>query len=846
MKLIFCGGASEVGSSCIYLRINGKGIVLDSGIRQSAGKDPLPDFRSIQEAGGADAIIISHAHMDHIGSLPVLSQAYPAARIYMTPMTMNLAKVLLYDSLKIMGRKEEEIPIYNEDAVISMFRRVVPVQFQSEYTLFDHFSFTFYPAGHIAGAACTFLSTPEGTIFYTGDVSSFAQKTIDGLRIPRLRPDVMITESTYGDRLHASRQAEELRLINAVREHAEAGHKVLIPSFALGRAQEVLLILRQAIVNKQIPDVPVYVDGMVRDINRVYTQHPAYLRSSLANRILKGNEPFYTDNIKEVLPADDRELLTEQKGPCIFVASSGMLTGGPSMLYAKKLAQRDDACIILTGYQDEESPGRALLNLLEDENEKSITLDGMSIAVRCPVMQVGLSAHADKSELSAAADRLQPRHIFIVHGEENAASALAEELSSDFRRMVYQPYCAQEISIVIRNKRRQLDININESMYSSDPVSEDNVSELRYFCMKQYPKRSMTLEQLYYVYSGNRIRMQDITEEESQKLEQFQKIILGSGMFVRDFRRMYLFMTADDETLKQFRNKSRNEGFLTMQETEAVLKQITDTVSVRKFGYDQNRHTVILNMDFPDTLSQKQVEEIGQKLKEKTGWSLRISPAVNHQAVRFLLKRLFPGIVTKISYFEYSKTYSISASASASQYAEQIEEFKALTGWNLLFNGEGTAAAKKKELTVSLYTDDWFFPVCEGEIMEQNALFALIDSIFADSPVRPYKKSIKNDQRGKYYELVFITPQMGRRTSELIQKAANMSHARMHISQSFNQQELLSAAYSVCSKYGIALKKNPSWHASEQAVKIDADGTISEEMKKEFTELTGVSLKKKI
>ena len=160
MKFIFAGGAREVGGSCIYIRCNNRGILLDAGIRQSAKKDPIPDFQSIQEAGGVDVILISHAHMDHIGTLPVISKAYPAARIHMTPMSMELTRILLKDSLKIMDRKETEIPHYSESDVSSMMERIVPVPYLTPYEMFDGFSFTFYPAGHIAGAACINLRTP--------------------------------------------------------------------------------------------------------------------------------------------------------------------------------------------------------------------------------------------------------------------------------------------------------------------------------------------------------------------------------------------------------------------------------------------------------------------------------------------------------------------------------------------------------------------------------------------------------------------------------------------------------------------------------------------------------------
>lgn len=198
MKIGFAGGAMEVGGSCIFLRTESYGILMDSGIRQGGKKDPLPDFRMLQEMGGVDAILISHAHMDHIGALPLISRAYPDARIYMTPMTMDLTRVLLLDSLKIMTRREEEIPIYSETEVSAMMDRITPLHYEVEWEILPEIRVTLYPAGHIAGAACICLQTPEGTVFYSGDFASFAQQTIEGLRIRPCVPTSALPKQLTG------------------------------------------------------------------------------------------------------------------------------------------------------------------------------------------------------------------------------------------------------------------------------------------------------------------------------------------------------------------------------------------------------------------------------------------------------------------------------------------------------------------------------------------------------------------------------------------------------------------------------------------------------------------------
>jgi Cft2 family RNA processing exonuclease len=280
MKLVFCGGAGEVGASCYLLNIDGKNILLDCGIRMKGGKDSIPDFRRIQELGGVDAIIVSHAHMDHTGALPIISREYPAAKIYMTHVTKDLIRVLLYDSLKIMNNAEGEIPIYAENHVQDMLNRIVCYSPQYTFEPIDNtdIKVTFYNAGHIAGAALIYIQGNEGSLLYTGDISGVDQQTVSGAMVPKLRPDVLITESTYGDKLHSNRQVEEERLVEIVKEIILKNGKVLIPAFALGRGQEIILLLKKAINKGQLPKFKIYVDGMIKDINRVYKLNPNYLK----------------------------------------------------------------------------------------------------------------------------------------------------------------------------------------------------------------------------------------------------------------------------------------------------------------------------------------------------------------------------------------------------------------------------------------------------------------------------------------------------------------------------------------------------------------------------------------
>jgi Cft2 family RNA processing exonuclease len=246
MQVLFLGGASGVGASCLALEIAGQWIVIDAGIRLDRHADPLPDLAALQDRSLA-AIFITHAHADHIGALPLLHQAFPTVPIYTSRATALLMEIMLADALTIMERRaveEMELPLYPPALVASLFQRLRPLPVGDPVQLPSLAGITVYAsrAGHIAGAISLGLHSEEGAIVVSGDLSLTPQRTVLGAVPPPLeRPDLLVLESTYGARLHPNRQAEELRLAQAVAAGIAGGGHVLIPAFGLGRGQEVLL-----------------------------------------------------------------------------------------------------------------------------------------------------------------------------------------------------------------------------------------------------------------------------------------------------------------------------------------------------------------------------------------------------------------------------------------------------------------------------------------------------------------------------------------------------------------------------------------------------------------------------
>lgn len=850
MNLHFLGGAMEIGGSCIYIRIAGKGILLDCGIRQSVSKDPVPDFRTVQEQGGVDAVIISHAHMDHIGTLPMISKAYPQANIYMTAMTEDLVRVLLYDSLKIMKHREDEIPHYSEQDVLAMLGRIHPVGYQTTLPILGGVTLTFYPSGHIAGAACIYLVTEEGSLFYSGDFSAFSQRTIEGIRIPRLRPDVSIVETTYGNRLHANRMVEENRLVALVRECIAQKKKILIPTFALGRAQEVLLILRTAFLNREIVSVPVFVDGMVRDINRMYVRNPIYLKNALGKRILKGNEPFYTKEIQPVAPSQNREELLSGKGPAVFVSSSGMLAGGPSAQYAKLLAPSEDACIIITGYQDEESPGRQLLELLKDPEGGKLTVNGSTVPVRCRIEQVGLSAHGDKSEIMGLLERLSSRRVFLVHGNREAIGELGNELAAeDYRRQIYLPECGQAYEVELRKKRRQLNFRLEHTMGMNREFTPEDEKALWDYWQEHYLGKAFPVSQIAWIWYGR--------EREERILADMQDIFLQSKYFAPNARRLFLFEANTQEVV--------SEAFaprdLTMQELEQRIFALFQEFPYRKISFHIERKEVSLQFDYPDSQDMEAFLAKAEIFNGETGWDARIHPAMNHNAAGLLLSLLFGGRIVKTSYFQDRKCYSVTLSGNGDSDRQAARRFRAETGWNLSVNGRhkaeweppasrkgernrrGASGAEAKrepcreEKTIFMPADS-----AKGTA-EQNQTFLWIDHAFAGLPHRPDKKSLKQDPQGKYMEVSFVSPMVGSRYGAVLQELADQTGWRIKIADKVNQNTLFNHIQMLCMKHGVAPVKNPSYLPGRKIVQVKVRGQLGQEtlnlVAEDFREQTG-------
>lgn len=397
------------------------GIRVSPKAREGLSGELLPDLSPLS-GNSLDAVLITHAHADHIGAVPLVLGAKPHTPVYATPATIALTEVMLTDALRLMGSRleaEGELPSYDEKQFEALKQAMQPVNFRQPFFIGGKVRVQYFQAGHIPGAASVFLESGDGSLLISGDLSFSPMRATPQAEVPSIHPQVLILETTYGGKLHANRRAEEMRLIASVKRVTDAGGRVLIPAFALGRAQEVALILDAAVANKQLPEIPIYLDGMTRSIAQVFGRFPDYLSPELKKFIEENSTLWRSESVHFVTSREERETMAATPQPSVIIASSGMLTGGASPVYARYIVKESNSAIFITGYQDEESPGKRLQNLAEKKGGH-LLLEGKKYEVRCEVGTYSLSAHADENELTQYAAQLDPEWVWLVHGDTEA------------------------------------------------------------------------------------------------------------------------------------------------------------------------------------------------------------------------------------------------------------------------------------------------------------------------------------------------------------------------------------------------------------------------------------------
>ena len=467
MKLEFIGAAHEVTGSCHYIEVNEKHILVDYGMEQ--GKNLFENVELPVEASAIDYVFLTHAHIDHSGLLPLLFQKGFTGRIYATEATCGLCSIMLRDSAHIQmfeaewrNRKakrsadlEKFVPLYNMEDAMGAIRLLTPVRYNEKIDVCEGISIRFTDVGHLLGSAAIEVWLTEGgttkKMVFSGDVGNKNQPLLkEPTKIEDA--DYVLVESTYGDRLHSTVTIDYVQELSKVlNETFMRGGNVVIPSFAVGRTQEMLYFIRQIKEQglvKDFPDFPVYVDSpLAVDATSVFQKNGAECFDDEALELVrKGINPVTFPGLNLAITVEESKLINEDEEPKVIISASGMCEAGRIRHHLKHNLWRPESTILFVGYQAIGTLGRALM-----EGASSVKLFGEQIEVRAEIKGlVGMSGHADMAGLLEwmRGFSSKPDRVFVVHGEDTVTDKFAATLKEELGFESYAPYSGTVVDLL--------------------------------------------------------------------------------------------------------------------------------------------------------------------------------------------------------------------------------------------------------------------------------------------------------------------------------------------------------------------------------------------------------------
>ncbi len=469
MKIKFAGAAGEVTGSKHLISFNGQKILLDCGLFQGNRKEADEKNRNLVfDPKELDAVVLSHAHMDHSGDLPLLYKNGYSGPIYCTHATRDLCNYMLLDSAYIQEREIEWMkkkkkyrdgklplpePLYTTEDAQETLKYLHAVNYEQSFVLGDGIVASFYEAGHILGSAMIHMilydkaTKKHVKLCFTGDLG---RRGLPILRDPAPIPecDILITETTYGNRLHAALQTIDEDLAAVVNEVAEKGGRLIIPSFALERAQEVVYHLHLLKQKNMIPSIPVYVDSpLAGNLTEVFRSHPECFDKQTCDEFINnGTNPFGFSDLTYTRSVEESKSLNEKKGPMVIISASGMCEHGRILHHLKNNLEDPKNVVLIVGYQAANTLGR---KLVDGQKEVNIFGDPYKVNAGVYVMDA-FSGHADRSDLLDYINATKGvKQIFLVHGEETQLHAFAGALAENGMDNVHIPDYGEEVEIDI-------------------------------------------------------------------------------------------------------------------------------------------------------------------------------------------------------------------------------------------------------------------------------------------------------------------------------------------------------------------------------------------------------------
>jgi hypothetical protein len=434
VRLTALGGGRQVGRSCFLLQTPMSRVLIDCGVDVSGqGKDKYPYLEAPElDLSTIDAIILSHAHLDHSGLIPYLYKMGYRGPVYMTAPTRDVSALMALDFIGV-AYKQASTPLFRSADIRNMVKHSIVLNYQEVTDITPDIRITFYNAGHTLGSAMIHFNIGNGlhNYVYSADIKFGKSRSLEAATSYFPRLETLQLESTYGGKNdnYSPRKVSEEELIEFVNQVIQEGGKVLLPELGTGHAQEKMLILEDAMRNGKLPRVPIYVDGMIWDINAIHTAYPDFLSNSLRANIFSDKNPFTSDIFKQVGSTHERKKVIEG-GPCIILATSGMLVGGASVEYLREFADSSINGLCLSCYQP---PGGLGRQLKEGLKEAKFDVNGKTevVPIRLKFLSIdGFSGHSSRNELMAFVNSInpKPRKVIINHGEQSKCLDLASSI----------------------------------------------------------------------------------------------------------------------------------------------------------------------------------------------------------------------------------------------------------------------------------------------------------------------------------------------------------------------------------------------------------------------------------
>ncbi|MDT8324597.1 MAG: MBL fold metallo-hydrolase [Bacteroidota bacterium] len=448
IRLTFHGAARNVTGSSHLLEVNGKKVLLDCGLFQGRRAEAWEQNSHFPfDPASIDALVLSHAHIDHSGKIPMLYRHGFRGPVYCTAATRDLANIMLLDSAFLQEKDAEFVnklharkggdpiePLYDMDDVIDVLGYFTTVGYRRKTTVLPGFDVTFFDAGHILGSAVSLIEIRDGdrdvSICYTGDLGRYDRPI---LRDPEHVGDVdyLISESTYGGREHLGSEIILDRLEDVIKRTVARGGRVIVPAFSVGRTQELVYHLHELRESGRLPDIPVFVDSPLSvNATQIFRLHPECMDSEARRAILTHQNPFSFENLRYIMHVNESKALNGRNEPLMIISSSGMCEGGRILHHLRNNIEDERNTILITGYSAEHTLGRKIV-----ERMPVVRIFGEEFHLKAEVFVLNsLSAHADRNELLAYHRRFDPARLamsFLVHGDLDQAQKLGLSMEDE-------------------------------------------------------------------------------------------------------------------------------------------------------------------------------------------------------------------------------------------------------------------------------------------------------------------------------------------------------------------------------------------------------------------------------